>query len=160
VPPVFPFHTVDFPFQLLREAANAAPRLPSHGCKALNRTMGSSDQDAMKKLLLSIVIVSSALGTHASATPDLALVPTMNAPATATQLAASDVRLLPSGAQSVSVQLVGIGDSRMSRTVGRPAAADGNIRDGKPPAEGLPSTPIALATLLLLLCRLIGRRSN
>ncbi len=114
----------------------------------------------MKKLLLSIVIVSFALGTQASASPDLALVPTMNAPASATQVAASDLRLLPATAQPVSVQLVGIGDTRISRTAGRSATADGNVRDGKAPAEGLPSTPIALATLLLLLCRLIGRRSS
>lgn len=114
----------------------------------------------MKKLLLSIVIVSFALGTQASASPDLALVPAMNAPATATQVAASDLRLLPGAAQPVSVQLVGIGDSRGTRTAGRLASAEGNGRDTKAPAEGLPSTPIALATLLLLLCRLIGRRSS
>lgn len=114
----------------------------------------------MKKLLLSILIVSSALGAQATASPDLALVPTMNAPATATQVAASDLRLLPAGAQPVSLQLVGIGDSRISRTAGRPATGDGNVRNATPPTEGLPSTPIALATLLLLLCRLIGRRSN
>jgi len=114
----------------------------------------------MKKLLLSIVIVSFALGTQASASPDLALVPTMNAPAGATQFAASDLRLLPTAGQPVSVQLVGIGDNRISRTAGRPATVDGTVRDSKMPAEGLPSTPIALATLLLLLCRLIGRRSS
>lgn len=114
----------------------------------------------MKKLLLSTLIVSFTLGTQASASPDLALVPTITAPSNATQVAASDLRLLPATAQPVSVQLVGIGDNRLVRNVGRPATADATVRNAKAPGEGLPSTPIALATLLLLLCRLIGRRSS
>jgi hypothetical protein len=113
----------------------------------------------MKKLLITTAIVSLALASPASASPDLSLAPTMTAPVAATQVASSDL-MLRSASQPVSVQLVGIGDNRIARTAGRPAAGDGNARDAKQPAEGLPSTPIALATLLLLLCRLIGRRSS
>jgi hypothetical protein len=113
----------------------------------------------MKKLLLTTAILSLALGTQASASPDLSLAPTMTSPVAATQVASSDLMLRPA-AQPVSVQLVGIGDNRVARTASRAAAGDGNARDGKQPAEGLPSTPIALGTLLLLLCRLIGRRSS
>ena len=122
----------------------------------------------MKTLLLSTAILAFALGPQASASSDLTLVaptgvaptgvaPPMTAPAKPTQVAASDLRLRPGVGQPVSVQLVGIGDNSIARPGSR-YPADG--RDVQPPAEGLPSTPIALATLLLLLCRLIGRRSS
>ena len=116
----------------------------------------------MKTLLLSTAILALALGPQASASSDLTVVPAMVAapmatPAGPTQVAASDLRLRAGAGQPVSVQLVGIGDNRIARSGSR-HAADG--RDVKPPAEGLPSTPIALATLLLILCRLIGRRSS
>jgi hypothetical protein len=112
----------------------------------------------MNKLLFSTAIVSLAFATPASSSPELVMPPAaMAAPVSATQVAASDMLLRPGTGQPVSVQLVGIGDNRVARPVGRQAA---DTRSPSAPAEGLPSTPIALATLLLLLCRLIGRRSS
>ncbi len=112
----------------------------------------------MNKLLFSTAIVSLAFATPASSSPELVLPPAaMAAPLSATQVAASDMLLRPGAGQPVSVQLVGIGENRVARPVGRQAA---DTRSSSAPAEGLPSTPIALATLLLLLCRLIGRRSS
>jgi hypothetical protein len=112
----------------------------------------------MNKLLLSTAILSLGFATPASSNPEL-VIPSavLAAPVSATQVAASDVRLMPVAGQPVSVQLVGIADNRMTRPVGRQAV---DTRTPSAPSEGLPSTPIALATLLLLLCRLIGRRSS
>lgn len=130
----------------------------------------------MKKLLLSIAILSLVLGgqarasTHPDASGEAAIAaiaaPTassaLSAPsaaAPATQVAAaSDLLLRPAAAQKVSVQLVGIGDNRSDQRIGRSAGQQAADQE-RPGPEGLPSTPVALGALLLLLCMLIGRRN-
>ena len=70
--------------------------------------------------------------------------------------AAQDLRMRPPPALNAA-QLGVIDDARN--------AGSGSLRDTaraveNSPAEGLPSTPIALATLLLIICILIGRRNT
>jgi hypothetical protein len=127
--------------------------------------MGSSDQNRMKKLLLSSAILSLVLGaqvrasTNHDALSEAAIAAPTAAAAPATQVAAaSDLLLRPAAAQKVSVQLVGIGDNRSDQRIGRSAGQQAPDQE-LPGPEGLPSTPVALGALLLLLCMLIGRRN-
>ena len=108
----------------------------------------------MKKLLPSTAILSLALFTHAGASTDIDLPPPiLAAPAATTQVAANDLRLHP---QAVSVQLVGIGENRIVRSAGLQSA---ERQEARATTDGVPSTPVALAALLLVVCMLIGRRN-
>lgn len=125
----------------------------------------------MKKLLLSFAILSLVLSTQAGASTDLdnaaalaasvATATTQVATATTQVAVASDLRLRPGTAQPVAVQLVGIGENRSDQRVVRSATSPrADTQDRPPPVDGLPSTPVALGALLLLLCMLIGRRNG
>jgi hypothetical protein len=147
-----------FPFHLLPEGSDRSNATSVTRLQAVEPDNGFTRRNRMKKLLLFTAILSLAFATPASSSPELVMPPAaMATPGSATQVAASDMRLRPVAGQPVSVQLVSIGDNRVAQPIGRQAA---DTRSPSAPAEGLPSTPIALATLLLLLCRLIGRRSS
>ena len=54
------------------------------------------------------------------------------------------------------MQLVGIGENRIVRSAGLQSA---ERQEARATTDGVPSTPVALAALLLVLCMLIGRRN-
>ena len=110
----------------------------------------------MKKTLISLGVLWLTLFSPPSLTADLA-VPASLGP---TQASVSLVDVRPA-AHAVQLQFAAIGDPRSTRL--------GTLRDAdrpaekpvvNPAAEGLPSTPVALASLLLILCILIGRRNG
>lgn len=106
----------------------------------------------MKKTLISSGILALTLFSHPGSTSDLAMHSSL-APALKS-LPVIEVRATVPATQ---LQLATIGDAQGPRS--------GNLRDagrsaGTPPAEGLPSTPVALAAMLLIICILIGRRNG
>jgi len=106
----------------------------------------------MKPLLVSLAI-SMALFSQPGRAADPVI--SMQAPPTQVAIAAQDLRLTsPSTRTSAQLAAVdGSGNVGASRLVDAP----GQVQSA--PAEGLPSTPIALATLLLMFCILVGRRN-
>ena len=105
----------------------------------------------MKKILLSLGVLSLTVFGRPGATADLAMSPSL---ATTPSISMTEVM---SAAQASQLQLAAIGDSR--------AARPGNLREADrpaamPAADGLPSTPVALASLLLIICILVGRRNG
>jgi len=113
----------------------------------------------MKKILFSFALLGSLLFSLPGTTADRSL-PDTAVPVSLTAAQPS----LP----APQVQLAALGDARgvgvaPVRDLVRPAtAATGAavIVADKPPADGLPSTPIALACLLLIMCILVGRRNS
>ena len=106
----------------------------------------------MKPLLRSLLILSIALFSQSALAAD----PVPAAP-TATQVAAASQDLRSRTNPALTTVQLAIGD-------GPTSAGSASLRDAARPleqrsAEGLPSTPIALASLLLILCILIGRRN-
>lgn len=104
----------------------------------------------MKKILLSLGVLSLTVFGRPGATADLAMSHSL---ATTPSVSMTEVM----SAQASQLQLAAIGDSR--------AARPGNLREADrpaamPAADGLPSTPVALASLLLIICILVGRRNG
>jgi hypothetical protein len=109
----------------------------------------------MKKILISLsVVLSLALFSHIGLSADLAI------PVTASSVsvvnAAPELLAQARATQPPPLQLAAIGDSNGRRSAGLQDAGPAD----KATVEGLPSTPIALATLLLVICILVGRRNN
>jgi len=121
----------------------------------------------MKPILLTSAVLAFSLFSHAGVTADLATpaaVPVSLAasspasgPADQTQLASlsQDLRLGSQGPRPAPVQLAAIGDNR----IGSSPLVDGRIQAQNANSGGLPSTPVALSALLLMLCILIRRRN-
>lgn len=82
-------------------------------------------------------------------------------PAEATQVSIAATELRPA-APAPGVQFAAVGEARTLEARPRDAGALRNASQGRDVATagGLPSTPIALASLLLILCILIGRRNT
>jgi hypothetical protein len=107
----------------------------------------------MKPLLLSLAI-SMALFSQ----PGRAADPVVSVHPAPTQIAvaAQDLRL-KSPSTRTSPQLAAV-DGSGSAVSSRLVDAPGQAQDAR--GEGLPSTPIALATLVLMFCILVGRRNT
>lgn len=113
----------------------------------------------MKKILLSSALLGSLLFSLPGTTADRSL------PDTGVQVSLIETKTLLPVPQ---VQLAVLSDVHSVRgtpvrdLVRPPPAASGAavIVADKPPAEGLPSTPIALACLVLIMCILVGRRNG
>ena len=107
----------------------------------------------MKPLLRSLSVFSIVLFCQFGRAADL--LPSASAAPTQVAAVAQDLRSKTPPALN-AVQMAVIDGPRKGvvslRDEARPA--------DKGPAEGLPSTPIALATLLLMICILIGRRNS
>lgn len=117
----------------------------------------------MKKILLSFALLGSLLFSLPGTTADRSL------PDTAVQVSLSETQTpLP----TPQVQLAVLSDARSVRgtpvrdlvrpanVVSSAASSAAVIVADKPPVDGLPSTPIALACLLLIMCILVGRRNS
>ena len=114
----------------------------------------------MKNLLPSLVILSATLFCHAGAAADL------TQPASGTQVQQAAVRQavplnealdLPPTPQ---LQLASIGDGRSMQTGNLRAASRATDRPaGNANIDRLPSTPTALACLVLVICILVGHRN-
>jgi len=107
----------------------------------------------MKPLLLSLAIsmaLFSQLGRAADPVVSVQTAPTQVA------VAAQDLGL-KSLSTRTSPQLAAV-DGSGSVVSSRLVDATGQVKNA--PGEGLPSTPIALATLLLMFCILVGRRNT
>jgi hypothetical protein len=107
----------------------------------------------MKPLLRFLSVLSIVLFCQFGRAADL--LPSASAAPTQVAAAAQDLRSKTPPVLS-TVQMAIIDGSRNG---------SGSLRDelrpiDKSPTEGLPSTPIALATLLLMICILIGRRNS
>jgi hypothetical protein len=106
----------------------------------------------MKPLLLSLALLMVLFSQ-----PTRAAEPTTPIQATAQQVAtaAQDFRMMSSDRNPPKQLAIVDG----SRNVGSGRLVDAPQAEVTP-AEGLPSTPIALATVLLMLCILVGRRQT
>ncbi len=115
--------------------------------------------NGMKKLPSSVILSLMLAGQAALAADSAKPAAALPAPATTTQLAvaAPELRLRSPSPQAGAVQMIAIGDSRLGQPR-TPAAAES--RPDNAAAERLPSTPVALASLLLVICILIGRRNT
>jgi hypothetical protein len=108
----------------------------------------------MKKILISLsVVLSLGLFSHIGLSADLAIPGAASSVSVVT--AAPELLAQAQGTQN-PLQLAAIGDSNGRRSAGLQDAVPAD----KAIVDGLPSTPIALATLLLVICILVGRRSN
>lgn len=108
----------------------------------------------MKKILISLsVVLSLGLFSHIGLSADLAIPVTASS---ASVVTAAPELLAQARGNQTPLQLAVIGDSNGRRSAGLQDAGPAD----KAAVEGLPSTPIALATLLLVICILVGRRSN
>ena len=107
----------------------------------------------MKKILLSVGVLSLTLFSHPGSTADLAL-SSARAP-THLSVSMTEIRV---GAAAPPMKLAAIGDPGSGAGAGNLRGADANSE--KPAAEALPSTPVALGGLLLILCILIRRRNT
>ena len=110
----------------------------------------------MKKILLSSTAFSISLFSQSGVTADLAI--PVSLPPAQVAVATQDLRLSPPQARAAGVQFAAIGELQNRGGIG-------NLQDAKSGATdavsgGLPSTPIALASLLLMICILIGRRNT
>ncbi len=113
----------------------------------------------MKKILFSFALIGSLLISLPGTTADRSL------PDTAVPVSLTVAQTPLSVPQ---VQLAALGDARgvgvaPVRDLVRPANAAAGaavIVADKPSVDGLPSTPIALACLLLIMCILVGRRNS
>ena len=126
----------------------------------------------MKKLLLTSAILSLSLLSHAGTTADLAIpasspasqhialpisLPVSVAPVQMA-VAATDEPFGATASRQAPVQLAAVGGARDQPGSG--TLQDADLPGRRVVPEALPSTPVALASLLLMICILVRRRKG